>query len=44
MIAFIKDCSSIEEMFLCLDAQNATILEVLYDMKDDLDNLSTLPY
>ena len=31
MIAFIKDCSSIEEIFLCLDAQNSTI----YDMKDE---------
>ena len=43
MIAFIKDCSSIEEIFLCLDAQNSTIREVLCDMKDELDNLPSLP-
>ena len=43
MISFIKNCSSTEEMFMCLDAQAATAREVLIDMRDELNDLPTLP-
>ena len=43
MLLFIKDCSSTEEMFMCLDTKDATVLEVLSDMEDDLKNLTSLP-
>ena len=43
MISFIKNCSSTEEMFMCLDAQAATAHEVLIDMTDELNDLPTLP-
>ena len=43
MISFIKNCSSTEDMFMCLDAEAATVHEVLRDMKDELYDLPTLP-
>ena len=43
MILFIKNCLSTEDMFKCLDAQAATVHEVLRDMKDELNDLPTLP-
>jgi hypothetical protein len=45
MISFIKNCSSTEDMFMCLDAHASDWLahEVLGDMKYELDNLPSLP-
>ena len=43
MISFIKNCSSTEEMFMCLDAQASAAHEMLIEMKDELNDLPTLP-
>ena len=43
MISFIKNCSSTEDMFMCLDAEAATVYEVITDMKDELNDLPTFP-